>query len=72
MSFNDGAEGIFLTLEDCKVLFPRLKEKEPSLTKEERFILAKMEKVLYRNLSVTEFEGLFGNQESDKPGSRNA
>ena len=55
---NEGAAGVFLTLNDCTVLFPRLKENEASLSKEERVILLKMEKVLYENLSIREMEEL--------------
>lgn len=50
--------GIFLTLNDCTVLFPRLKENESSLSKEERMIFLRMEKVLYGNLSIREMEEL--------------
>ena len=55
---NNGEEGVFLTLNDCKILFPRLKKSESSLSKDERVIILKMEKVLYRNLSVEEMEEL--------------
>ena len=57
MSNNEEA-GIFLTLNDCSVLFPRLKASESSLTKEERVIFLRMEKVLYGNLSIREMEEL--------------
>ena len=50
--------GIFLTLNDCTVLFPRLKDNESSLSKEERMIFLRMEKVLYGNLSIRELEEL--------------
>ena len=57
MDKNEEA-GIFLTLNDCTVLFPRLKDNESSLTKEERMIFLRMEKVLYGNLSIREMEEL--------------
>ena len=55
---NDEEAGIILTLKDCTVLFPRLKHMEYSLTKEERMIFLRMEKVLYGNLSIREMEEL--------------
>ena len=57
MEINEEA-GIFLTLNDCTVLFPRLKDNESSLTKEERLIFLRMEKVIYGNLSIREMEEL--------------
>jgi hypothetical protein len=54
----DGETGIFLSLDDCVVLFPRLKENEASLSNEERLILLKMEKILYGSLSIHEIETL--------------
>ena len=57
MEINEEA-GIFLTLNDCTVLFPRLKDVESSLTKEERLIFLRMEKVIYGNLSIREMEEL--------------
>ena len=57
MEINEEA-GIFLTLNDCTVLFPRLKDIESSLTKEERLIFLRMEKVIYGNLSIREMEEL--------------
>ena len=55
---NCGEEGLFLSLEECKILFYGLKKNEFSLSTEERMILYKMEKVLYRNLSIQEMESL--------------
>ena len=55
---NNEEAGIFLTINDCSVLFPRLKENESFLTKEERMIFLRMEKVLYWNLSIREMEEL--------------
>ena len=55
---NNEEAGIFLTLNDCTVLFPRLKENESSLSKEERMIFLRLEKVLYGNLSIREMEEL--------------
>ena len=54
----DGEGGVFLTLNDCKALFPRLKGIEHSLSKDERMIMYQMEKVLYRYLSIQEMEEL--------------
>jgi len=68
---SNGWAGVFLTLDDCKVLFPRLKEKEPYLAKDERAILLKLEKVLYGSLSVTEIEELFIKAAPVSPGSGN-
>jgi len=56
--------GIFLTLKDCTILFPRLKDNESSLTKEERMIFLRMEKVIYGNLSIREMEELLENRNS--------
>ena len=55
---NDRESGVFLSLNDCMILFPRLKESESFLSKGERIILLKMEKVLYANLSIGEMEDL--------------
>ena len=54
----DNEAGYFLTLSDCMVLFPRLKGNESCLTRQERNILLKIEKVLYGCLSVSEMEEL--------------
>lgn len=53
-----GENGVFLTLDDCVILFPRLKENEASLSNEERLILLKIEKILYGSLSIEEIETL--------------
>ena len=58
--------GIFLTLNDCTVLFPRLKDFESSLTKEERMIFLRMEKVIYGNLSIREMEELLEKRAGQK------
>ena len=50
--------GIFLSLNDCAALYPRLKGSEPLLAEEERVLLLKMEKLLYGVLSVREMEEL--------------
>jgi hypothetical protein len=52
-------DGIVLTLDECKALFPRLKGLENTLLAPEREILLKMEKVLYEHLSIQEVENLF-------------
>ena len=59
-------EGFFLPLNDCKVLFPRLKEHEFSLSTDERMIMHKLEKVLYKNLSIQEMEELLENSEGQR------
>ena len=55
---NKGEAGVSLTLTDCTVLYPRLKENESSLSNEERNILFRIEKVLYGSLSIREMEDL--------------
>ena len=66
---DDEAAGVFLTLNDCTVLFPRFKENESSLSKEERMLLHRIEKVLYGNLSIREMEELL---ERADPSTRRA
>ena len=56
--YTDMEEGVFLALDDCTVLFPILKRNESSLSKDERMIMLRIEKVLYRNLSITDMEEL--------------
>ena len=63
---NNEEAGIFLTLNDCTVLFPRLKDNESSLSKEERMIFLRMEKVLYGNLSIREMEELLEKRAGSK------
>jgi hypothetical protein len=48
----------FLFLNDCMVLFPKLKRNDFSLSKEERELMLRMEKLLYENLSIHEIEEL--------------
>jgi len=55
---EDAEAGVFLTLNDCSVLFPRLKAVESSLSNDERRVLYRLEKVLYGNLSIREMEEL--------------
>ena len=62
MESNEEA-GIFLTLNDCTILFPRLKDNESTLSKEERMIFLRMEKVIYGNLSIREMEELLEKRE---------
>jgi len=50
--------GIFLSLNDCAALYPRLKGCEPLLAGEERAALLKIEKLLYGILSIREMEEL--------------
>ena len=54
----DGEEGLFLTLNECKTLFPGLKRNESFLSNDERMIMLKIEKVLYQNLSIQDIEEL--------------
>ena len=55
---TESEPGFFLSLSDCAVLFPKLKTNESLLSREERNVLLRIEKVLYGNLSVEEMEGL--------------
>jgi hypothetical protein len=55
---DNGEAGIFLTLADCKALFPGLKKDEASLSGEERRVLLRIEKALYGSLSISEVEEL--------------
>ena len=55
---DSGEAGVFLSLNDCAILFPRLKKNEPSLSVDERMLMLKIEKVLYGNLSISEIEEL--------------
>ena len=57
MAFHDET-GLFLTLEDCKCLFQRLKKEEPNLKDKERNLLQRLEKFLYSKLSIKEIEDL--------------
>ena len=55
---SSGEPGIFLTLNDCAVVFPRLKKNETFLSIEERMLMLRIEKILYGNLSIQEMEEL--------------
>ncbi|MDR2103671.1 MAG: hypothetical protein LBP42_06180 [Treponema sp.] len=50
--------GILLSLDECKTLFPLLKGMENTLPATEREILLKIEKVLYAHLSIRDVENL--------------
>ncbi|MDR3167042.1 MAG: hypothetical protein LBT93_03785 [Treponema sp.] len=50
--------GIILSLEECKILFPLLKGLENTLLAPEREILLKIERVLYAHLSIRDVENL--------------
>ena len=63
---NSGEEGLFLPLEECKILYYGLKKNEVLLSTEERMILYRMEKVIYRNLSIQEMESLPESTESKR------
>jgi hypothetical protein len=58
--YEDSEEetGIFLSLAECTVLYPKLKENEANLSKDERKVLLKIEKLLYEHLSVGEMHDL--------------
>ncbi|MDR2398305.1 MAG: hypothetical protein LBD74_06040 [Spirochaetaceae bacterium] len=51
-------EGVFLTFKELKVLFPRLKGTENTLSPAEREVLLRIERTLYGRLSIQEVEGL--------------
>jgi len=48
--------GIFLTLEDMAVIFSPLKKNEAQLNLRERQVLNRIERLLYKNLSIEEIE----------------
>ena len=49
-----------LTMEELLILFPLLKKNEDLLTIKERQLLVKIEKELYKHLSIEEIEGRLG------------
>jgi hypothetical protein len=49
---------LFLTIEDVRALFPRLKSMESGLLPRERAVLSKIEGILYEYHSVEELENL--------------
>jgi hypothetical protein len=53
-----GTPGLFLSLEELCLLFPKLKKNEAHLDVSERALLLRMERVLYENLSIQELETL--------------
>jgi len=52
----NAATGIFLTLEDLSLIFSSLKKNEAHLNLEERQVLNRIERLLYKNLSIEEIE----------------
>ena len=60
--------GVFLSLNDCKILYPRFKEKESYLSEEERKVFLRIEKILYESFSILEMEELL-ERCSAKPGT---
>jgi hypothetical protein len=50
--------GVFISLEELAAIFPRLKQGEGGMNREERRVLTKLEKALYEYLSVEEAEKL--------------
>ena len=50
--------GLFLSMEECKCVFKRLKNEENNLVDEERGILQRLEKIFYSKLSIKEIEDL--------------
>jgi hypothetical protein len=65
---NGGEAGVFLSLNDCGALYPRFKENESFLSEDERKVLLRIEKLLYRNLSIGEMEELL-ERGSARPGA---
>jgi len=55
-SLPGSGAGIFLTMEELAAIFPRLKKNEAKLDFKERQVLGRMERVLYKNLSIEELE----------------
>lgn len=49
-------DGAFFSVEEMLALFPRLKHLEGSLFQDEQAVLLRMEKILYKYLSVEEME----------------
>ena len=58
VSPSEVSGGITLSLNECRSLFPLLKKQELNLSREQRTIMIKMEKVLYEFLSIQEMEEL--------------
>ena len=50
--------GLFLSLSELRLVFPRLKTQEPSMGNGERELLRRMELTLYDHLSIEEMENL--------------
>ena len=65
---NTDETGVFLTLNDCVTLYPRLKATESFLSDEERKIFLEIEKALYESFSIQELEELL-EKSSVKPGA---
>ena len=65
---NSKNSGVFLALNDCAALYPRLKGNEPFLSEEERTVLLKIEKALYESFSISEMEELL-ERGSARPGA---
>ena len=62
--------GVFLALNDCVALYPRLKSNEFFLSDGERMVLIRIEKALYECFSIKEMEELLdrGAARADMPG----
>ncbi|MDR1987185.1 MAG: hypothetical protein LBP88_09495 [Treponema sp.] len=56
--------GVFFTFNELKVIFPRLKRGENTLLPAERDVLLKIERTLYKQLSIQEVEGLLNSSVS--------
>jgi len=54
----DDETGVFLSLEDCKCIFKKLKRDEAKLSNDELAIFGRIEKVLFSKLSIREIEEL--------------
>jgi hypothetical protein len=57
---KSGEENLFLTIEDVRTIFPRLKSMESGLLPRERTVLLKIEGILYEHHSAEEIETLLG------------
>lgn len=65
MMETNGIVGLFLSLSELRMIFPRLKAQELSMGSGERELLRKIELMLYDHLSIEEMENLL-----PKPGER--
>jgi len=66
---NNENTGLYLSLNDCAVIYPRFKGSESFLSEGERMVLLKIEKILYESFSIREIEDLLdrGSAKPDAP-----